>query len=1008
MPTPLSPQVLRDLYADFCQLDPWGGWDREIHKVHQQIQNLSSSALRSRESQERLWKATELGTLAQGGNVGLGSATTDPAVTEALARLRETDWPTEPEERAKQLSKIYNRLLTEVRDLSGKRQRARSRLARAIHALLPAELHAGYSYDSNRAVSELVLGKTTDYLMGHVLVRAKLREILGEERDLAEHAKRGTFCWFLWIHADALRQQGTLTHLLIRSNPESSWEDTHGEDYKFGSTVPNHTKVVEGSYVVLDRKGPGGGRLFASARIRSTRREKATLVNGKSRKNWTATFADYEAFAVERGLTEEEKGELAASPGYNVQHAIRRIPPSLFKKLAATEPPWRLVQTADEAVDAVRNFAAATATEQESVTARQYFAYDTLSGWVAPAKFAGVFGMTIARYQQALDGAAPPRVFDGTRTQEAIRRVSGPINSQYAMEAVAKRFPRHSSEVQVFALGPNPERPPLLPAFLNEIGAMRRFLKEDGQHTLHKPLMLLAGADLTVRGMALTWSNLSRRFDQFTSICKRQELRAIHPFWRLDPRDGSDSAFWRLLDDQGNGAPTVLKSNAAAAPYTAHWLAGRERCFQDRRLRAVVIEAILALVPEPHRDALRAEVGHSHQDMDDMPADGAKPVPIEVERDLGVISAAFSQVVSDSGLQFGERTARFTRSFLASAATKRFVILTGLSGSGKTQIGMKLGDWFGPESSLVIPVRPDWTGAEALFGYEDVLQAEVNGKRPWHVPQALAFMLKANAFPADPHLLVLDEMNLAHVERYFADVLSGMESGRGCLPNLKEIAGRWVRADGVEKIPFPSNLFIVGTVNVDETTYMFSPKVLDRANTIEFRVGIDELSQDPLLDSRPRDGAAGNPSHIRGLLAVARDPNWQANNGPDWIQQFTQQFRQLHGILQPHGFEFGHRVYSEAARFACIHAQMGGGSYEEALDLQVMQKVLPRLHGARRRLEPVLCAVARFAFDNSEEEKDAFDPVKVDAKIARLPISFDKLLRMTRMVRANQFASFAE
>ena len=88
-------------------------------------------------------------------------------------------------------------------------------------------------------------------------------------------------------------------------------------------------------------------------------------------------------------------------------------------------------------------------------------------------------------------------------------------------------------------------------------------------------------------------------------------------------------------------------------------------------------------------------------------------------------------------------------------------------------------------------------------------------------------------------------MNLAHVERYFADMLSGMESMQPCLPNLSFQNGSWrMHPSKEEKLPYPRNLFIVGTVNVDETTYMFSPKVLDRANTLEFRVGTSDLLED--------------------------------------------------------------------------------------------------------------------------------------------------------------------
>src|SRR5690606_3454364 len=91
-----------------------------------------------------------------------------------------------------------------------------------------------------------------------------------------------------------------------------------------------------------------------------------------------------------------------------------------------------------------------------------------------------------------------------------------------------------------------------------------------------------------------------------------------------------------------------------------------------------------------------------------------------------------------------------------------------------------------------------------------------------------------------PFFLILDEMNLSHVERYFADFLSIMESK----DTIKLYTGKERKSlDGIT-IPFeigwPKNLFIIGTVNIDETTYMFSPKVLDRANVIEFRITENE------------------------------------------------------------------------------------------------------------------------------------------------------------------------
>jgi hypothetical protein len=91
-----------------------------------------------------------------------------------------------------------------------------------------------------------------------------------------------------------------------------------------------------------------------------------------------------------------------------------------------------------------------------------------------------------------------------------------------------------------------------------------------------------------------------------------------------------------------------------------------------------------------------------------------------------------------------------------------------------------------------------------------------------------------------------------------------------------------------------------------------------------------------------------------------------------------------------------------------VYAALGDSSWEHALDLQVMQKVLPRLHGARRKLEPLLTALGQFCFGLTIEADAAFDPLAADKSAAILPMAFDKVQRMTANVRTNQFASFAE
>ena len=182
---------------------------------------------------------------------------------------------------------------------------------------------------------------------------------------------------------------------------------------------------------------------------------------------------------------------------------------------------------------------------------------------------------------------------------------------------------------------------------------------------------------------------------------------------------------------------------------------------------------------------------------------GSLAIHVDPILDLEAIVTAFSEALRKSFVDFGQDHLTLVRAFVSSLATKPLVILTGLSGSGKTQLALRFGEWLGGARLHVAAVRPDWTGAEALFGYEDALKPVVEDKPAWNVPATLAFLLRAAGDPKHPYVLILDEMNLAHVERYFADVLSGMESRKPVLPNLvKGHDGYWRQREDVdEKIP---------------------------------------------------------------------------------------------------------------------------------------------------------------------------------------------------------------
>jgi len=346
--------------------------------------------------------------------------------------------------------------------------------------------------------------------------------------------------------------------------------------------------------------------------------------------------------------------------------------------------------------------------------------------------------------------------------------------------------------------------------------------------------------------------------------------------------------------------------------------------------------------------------------------------------------------------------------FISSLLTKPFVILTGLSGSGKTKLVQAFAQWICQDDSqyCIVPVGADWTNREPLLGYPNALKQEEYIKPD---NGALDVIIQANKNPKLPYFLILDEMNLSHVERYFADFLSVMES-KG---EISLFAEGTVNNGVPAKLALPSNLFIVGTVNIDETTYMFSPKVLDRSNTIEFRVTKDEIEsffvnqKEVDMDKLQTQGA----SMAQSFLSLAEEREFGEQDLTEIKLTLVSFFEQL----KKTGAEFGYRSATEIIRLTnqltVIDADL---STEEKLDIAIMQKLLPKLHGSRRKLGSVLIILAGFCVDkakiaNIEKDvfsKDDFDFNTNDGVI--YPISLEKITRMYKGAIENGFASYAE
>ncbi|MEI4482615.1 MULTISPECIES: McrB family protein [unclassified Phyllobacterium] len=268
-------------------------------------------------------------------------------------------------------------------------------------------------------------------------------------------------------------------------------------------------------------------------------------------------------------------------------------------------------------------------------------------------------------------------------------------------------------------------------------------------------------------------------------------------------------------------------------------------------------------------------------------------------------------------------------------SSKHFVILSGLSGTGKTRLAIQYAHAVhglsGKESRdpflFICPVRPEWTDPTGLTGYYDVLSNR------YIIPPFLEAVLLATAHRDSPVFVVLDEMNLARVEYYLSDVLSAMESGEKI-----RLHSSGVPLEGSNGTPvpaaleLPSNLYIAGTINVDETTNSVSDKVLDRA------IVIDMSSVDL-------------PGFFDALMK--REPSLT-----DARAACEEVLGQARTILAAHGLGFGYRVAEEVVRYHTFAEKHLNPAPNSVIDDLMVQKILVKLRGGERQ-RPMLAGLTK-------------------------------------------------
>lgn len=331
-----------------------------------------------------------------------------------------------------------------------------------------------------------------------------------------------------------------------------------------------------------------------------------------------------------------------------------------------------------------------------------------------------------------------------------------------------------------------------------------------------------------------------------------------------------------------------------------------------------------------------------------------------------------------------------------SLKTKPFVILSGISGTGKTKIAQLFADSIGATEEngqfLLIPVRPDWNDSSDLLGYIDIQGDFKEGP-------LTTIIKKAIDHPDKPYFVLLDEMNLARVEYYFSDILSVMESKKwedgeiiSSLLLTKDTAGFDLR--------LPENLYIIGTVNMDETTHPFSKKVLDRSNTIEFNQ-IDLANLAFLEDSEKTESVSIGHNSLASSFLHLKDAYISHE---DLIHQVIEELVQINQVLEPMYAHVGYRVRDEICFYLIYNEDANLLPFHNAFDYCILQKILPRISGSDLRVDRLLRDLYQLFTSKVYDETN--DDISIDIETAKYPRSAKKVLEMLRRLEEDGFTSF--
>ncbi len=373
--------------------------------------------------------------------------------------------------------------------------------------------------------------------------------------------------------------------------------------------------------------------------------------------------------------------------------------------------------------------------------------------------------------------------------------------------------------------------------------------------------------------------------------------------------------------------------------------------------------------------------------------------------------------------------------YLTALRTKPFMLLAGISGTGKSRIVREMAKacwtpeddeyWTDKEKKIrnnnprnfcMVQVKPNWHDSSELIGYV----SRLNGEK-FVVGPFLRFLAAALKEPEVPYFLCLDEMNLAPVEQYFAEYLSVIESRKlnpdgtittdpiieyentdaygsliDQLFDTPEERKAYKTDEGGKRLTIPQNLFVVGTVNMDETTFSFSRKVLDRAMTIEMN-DVD-LHGGLEKDAGNEIGYIGN-----SIIGDAAEGCDIYEDNRDLCDQVLAYLVKVNAILEGTPFKIAYRTRNEFLMYAVNRKVLApNNQLWQTLDEMTSMKILSRIEGDEERTKIVLDGLKTLV----EEQITVLIPAAEEGRSAPQSISAAKIDEMLAKLKATGFTSY--